>query len=227
MGLQCEKLCQMASVFLSVRAIFAYCMTYPIQPEEAPNSQHRLAIFASGAGSNAATIVCYFKNHPTISVALIVCNKTGAGVLEIAKRNDVPVLEIERERFFSGDAYLPVLLEHKISFIVLAGFLWKIPSALVTAFPGKIVNIHPALLPNYGGKGMYGTYVHAAVLKAGDTQSGITIHLVDEQYDNGAILFQAACPVFHTDTPDSLAKRVHELEHQHYAPTLEGLLLNK
>ena len=155
----------------------------------------RIAIFASGAGSNAARIIEYFKNHEQTGVVLVVCNNPAAGVLQVAARENVPTLLIEKEQFFRGDGYVPLLQSHRIDFIVLAGFLWKIPSTILATFPNSIINIHPALLPNYGGKGMYGLKVHAAVLNAGDKVSGITIHYVDEQYDNEDIIFQDKCLV--------------------------------
>jgi formyltetrahydrofolate-dependent phosphoribosylglycinamide formyltransferase len=182
-----------------------------------------IAIFASGAGSNAARIIDFFRADTSIRIALIVCNKPGAGVLGIAARENIPTLIIEKEQFFRGDAYLPVLHEHNINFIILAGFLWKIPDALIHAYPGTIVNIHPALLPKYGGKGMYGQHVHAAVIAAGEKETGITIHYVDEHYDNGDIIFQATCPVLPDDTPETLAARIHQLEHTHYPQVIKNL----
>lgn len=186
----------------------------------------RIAIFASGAGSNAEKIIHYFANHPTISVAMVISNKPGAGVIDIAKQNDVFVLLIEKEAFFYGDNYLGKLKNHEIDFIVLAGFLWKIPVGLIEAFPEKIINIHPALLPSYGGKGMYGDFVHEAVIKAGETQSGITVHLVDEIYDNGTTIFTATCPVMANDTPQTLALRIHQLEHKFYPQVIERYITN-
>jgi formyltetrahydrofolate-dependent phosphoribosylglycinamide formyltransferase len=189
-----------------------------------PKNTLKLAIFASGAGSNAAKILEHFKHHPTIRIDLIVCNKPGAGVLDIAAQHQVPTLIIEREKFLNGDAYLPFLNNIGIDFLVLAGFLWKIPPALVAAYPNKIVNIHPALLPKYGGKGMYGARVHEAVIAAGDKESGITIHFVNEQYDEGASIFQAICSVDQNDDADSLAHKIHALEHAHFPVVLEKLL---
>lgn len=185
---------------------------------------HRLAIFASGAGSNAANIIDYFSHHDSVEISLVVCNKPGAGVLDIARRASIPSMLIEKERFFRADGYLPELDKAGINFIVLAGFLWKIPDLFIERFPGKMVNIHPALLPLYGGKGMYGHRVHEAVIEAGDSQSGITIHLVDGEYDHGKPLFQASCPVLAGDTPGALAARIHELEYQHYPRVIEELL---
>ncbi len=181
----------------------------------------RIAIFASGAGSNAAKIIQHFYRHASIEAALVVCNKPGAGVISIAQQQQLPVLMIERETFFRGNHYLDELTSYGIDFIVLAGFLWKIPSEMIAAYPEKILNIHPALLPNYGGKGMYGQNVHEAVLAAGDTESGISIHVVDEVYDNGKILFAATCPVLPGDTAETLAGRIHALEHQHYPQVIE------
>lgn len=183
----------------------------------------RVAIFASGAGSNAKAIISHFAGNPDVEIALVVCNKPGAGVLEIAREAGIPSLLIEKEQFFNGDHYLPELQKQGIGFIVLAGFLWKMPPALIRQWPEKIVNIHPALLPKYGGKGMYGHHVHEAVLAAGEKESGISIHYVDELYDHGSLIFQASCPVSTDDTPGSLAQKVHALEHAHYPRQLEIL----
>jgi phosphoribosylglycinamide formyltransferase-1 len=208
-----------------------------------PKPETRIAIFASGAGSNAQKIIDYFRQrdltHPVsyrdsrgesflstkVEIALIVCNNPGAGVLNIAAKENIPVLIIEKEKFFRGNAYLDELKEKQVDFIVLAGFLWKIPDALLKAYPVQIINIHPALLPKYGGKGMYGTNVHETVIAAGEKESGITIHYVDEHYDNGDIILQVKCPVLENDTPDSLAQRIHKLEHEHYPKVIEKLLI--
>ncbi len=176
----------------------------------------QIAIFGSGAGSNANKIIEYFKDTNNIAVALIVCNKPQAGVLKIAYKNNIATLLIENEIFFRGNAYVDELKELNIDLIVLAGFLWKMPQKLLAAFPERIINIHPALLPKFGGKGMYGEKVHEAVIRAGDKESGITIHAVDELYDNGKIIFQISCPVLPNDTPETLAQRIHQLEHKYY-----------
>lgn len=194
---------------------------------ELAGSEYRLAIFASGAGSNAARIIQYFKNDATVKVALVVCNKPAAGVLDIARQWKVESLIIERERFFNGDGYVPNLQQHRITHIILAGFLWKVPGSLLQQWPDAIVNIHPALLPKYGGKGMYGAHVHEAVIANGEKESGITIHCVDEVYDNGDILLQVRCPVDETETPLSLAEKIHQLEHQHYPAAIEQFLKGK
>ena len=202
----------------------------------------KIAVFASGAGTNATKIIEHFASPPTsriagtsslhfvekgdlktpkISVALIVSNKPEAGVLKIAAQKNITALILEKEKFFRGDAYIKELKKTGIDFIVLAGFLWKIPPSLIKAFPASIINIHPALLPKYGGIGMYGQFVHQAVINNKEKESGITIHYVDEVYDHGHIIFQATCPVLSTDTADSLAKRVAALEHEHYPQVIE------
>jgi formyltetrahydrofolate-dependent phosphoribosylglycinamide formyltransferase len=183
-----------------------------------------IAIFASGAGSNAEKIIYYLKDHPVIRVALIVCNKPEAGVLTIATAAGIPALLIEKERFFRGDSYLSELSAHQIRFIVLAGFLWKIPDALIKAYPDKIINIHPALLPKYGGKGMYGMRVHEAVIAGNEKESGITIHYVNEHFDEGTPIFQTTCPIEPGDTPDKLAQKIHQLEHTYFPETVVRVL---
>ncbi|HKZ67551.1 MAG TPA: phosphoribosylglycinamide formyltransferase [Chitinophagaceae bacterium] len=184
----------------------------------------RIAIFASGAGSNAQKIIDHFRNSDDIKIALIVCNKPGAGVLAIAAKENIPSLLIDKEKFFRQDGYMDELQKAGIGFIVLAGFLWKIPGTLIHAYSGKIINIHPALLPNYGGKGMYGNHVHEAVISAGEKESGITIHYVDGHYDNGDIILQVRCPVSENDTPATLANRIHQLEHEHYPQVIEKIV---
>jgi phosphoribosylglycinamide formyltransferase 1 len=181
----------------------------------------QLAIFASGTGTNARNIIHHFRHHPHITVSLIVCNKPGAGVLQIAGEEGIPWLLIEKEPFFRGTAYVPELRERGIDFIILAGFLWKIPEALIKAYPRRIINIHPALLPKHGGKGMYGRFVHEAVIAASDKETGITIHYVDEQYDHGDPIFQARVPVEPGDDPGTLARKVQFLEYQHFPQVIE------
>jgi phosphoribosylglycinamide formyltransferase 1 len=188
---------------------------------------YRIAIFASGTGSNAQKIIDYFRNSSLINISLIVCNNPNAGVLLVAGKENIPALLIEKEKFFRDDAYINELKAYHIDFIVLAGFLWKMPESLIKTWSRKIINIHPALLPKYGGRGMYGNKVHEAVLTAGDKESGITIHYADEHYDNGDIILQIKCPVMPDDTPDTLAQRVHALEYQYYPATIEQLLKEK
>ena len=188
-----------------------------------------VAIFASGAGSNAEKIIQQMEiaekaGKGSFKVNLIVCNKPTAGVLSIAANHQIDTLLLEKEQFLNEDGYATELSSRGIEFIVLAGFLWKIPVTLIKAFPNNIINIHPALLPKYGGKGMYGEKVHQAVIAAGEKESGISIHYVDEIYDHGNIIFQAKCTVDQNDTPATLAKKIHQLEHQHYPEVIEKLL---
>ena len=187
----------------------------------------RIAVFASGAGSNTRHIIDYFRGHPAIGVALVVSNKPEAGVVRIAESENIPVLLIEKERFFNRDAYLEELHSRGIGFIVLAGFLWKAPPLLVSAYPGKIINIHPALLPKYGGKGMYGIHVHEAVIAAKEKETGISIHYVDDRYDHGALIFQAGCEVLETDTPETLAQKIHLLEQTHFPKWIEQTIVSQ
>jgi phosphoribosylglycinamide formyltransferase-1 len=183
-----------------------------------------IAIFASGTGTNAANIIRYFSEKRTAHIALIVSNNPTAGVLKIAEENNIPVLLLQKEKFFRGDAYVPELQHAAIDFIVLAGFLWKLPSVLIKAYRDNIINIHPALLPKHGGKGMYGNFVHEAVLATKEKETGITIHFVDEFYDNGKIIFQTTCPVYENDTTESLAKRIHELEYKFFPVVIEEVI---
>jgi folate-dependent phosphoribosylglycinamide formyltransferase PurN len=215
-------------------------------PSTASAAPIHIAIFASGAGSNARKIIEYFEGAGSkstssqVKVSLIVCNVPDAGVLAIAKEKGIPTLLINKNEF-AATGYVESLHNADIQFIVLAGFLWKVPEVLVRAYqPGMkidgalvngkenvskgIINIHPALLPKYGGKGMYGSRVHEAVIAAGEKESGITIHWVNEHYDEGGIIFQAKCEVVSGDTPETLADKIHELEHAHFAPTIAKLL---
>jgi phosphoribosylglycinamide formyltransferase-1 len=176
----------------------------------------RIALFASGSGTNAENITRYFADDPLIEVACIICNKEGAGVFERAQNLDIPAILIPKKVLEDEKAMLDLLKKWEIDRIVLAGFLLKIPKYLTRAYKNSIVNIHPALLPRYGGKGMYGDHVHKALLQAGDLESGITIHLVNEHYDDGKIIAQYQCPVFKTDTLETLAHRIHQLEYEYY-----------
>lgn len=185
-----------------------------------------IAVFASGTGSNARRIMQYFQRSEDVQVRLVVSNKADAGVLDIARDMGVETLIINRSSFYNSEAIIKELRSRDIGFIALAGFLWLIPEYLVQAFPRAIVNIHPALLPKFGGRGMYGAHVHEAVRQAGETETGITIHYVDEHYDEGQPVFQARCPVLPTDTAADIARRVLELEHRHFPPVIEQLLLN-
>jgi phosphoribosylglycinamide formyltransferase-1 len=184
----------------------------------------RIALFASGSGSNAEKIATYFADTTDIDISLIVSNNHKAGVIERARRLHIPVLLFDRKTFYETDKIKQLLLNQEIDLIVLAGFMWLMPSDLVRAFPNKIVNIHPALLPKFGGKGMYGHFVHEAVVAAGETESGITIHYVNERYDEGQVIYQARCPVLPTDTPDDVARNVQVLEHTHYPRVIAEVL---
>lgn len=178
--------------------------------------QAHIAVFASGNGTNAEEIFKFFKDHPAIKVVLLLTNNPNAFAIERAKRFEIPVRIFDRKQFRESEIVLEWLQQSNVTHIVLAGFLWMIPEYLLKAYPDKIVNIHPALLPKFGGKGMYGMKVHEAVRKSADKETGITIHLVNEHYDEGRILFQAKCPVEETHTPEQIAECVHRLEYEHY-----------
>lgn len=190
------------------------------------NERKRIAIFASGNGTNAEKIFQYFQDHPKIEVALLLTNKVDAPVIGRAGKFDIPVVCFNRTTFYNTDDIPELLLSQKIDLIVLAGFMWLVPRELVRSFPDKIINIHPALLPQYGGKGMYGSFVHEAVIAANERESGITIHYVNEKYDEGNIIFQTKCTIEDNDTADTLAGKVHQLEHSFYPKVIENLLLN-
>ena len=185
----------------------------------------RIVIFASGSGSNAQRIIEYFREHHLdAEVAAVYTNNPKAYVLERCKELQVPCKLFNRNDFYTNSTVLQMLRQDEAHLIVLAGFLWLIPPALVNAYPQRIINIHPALLPAYGGKGMYGHHVHEAVIANKEKESGITIHLVNEEYDKGKHLFQAKVAITETDTPDSLAAKIHELEHRHFPEVIAGYL---
>ena len=186
---------------------------------------YNIAIFASGSGTNAENIVRYFQKQKRAEISLVLTNKSDAFVIERAKRLNIPFLIFNREDFYKTRKVLDILLEKKIDLIVLAGFLWLIPENIIKSFEKRIINIHPALLPDFGGKGMYGDFVHKKVIETGQTESGITIHYVNEYYDDGDIIFQAKCKVEKDDTPEMLAKKVHQLEYEHYPRIIEKILL--
>ena len=188
---------------------------------------YRIAIFASGNGTNAQRISEYFRGNHHIRVDLILSNNPQAFVLERAKNLNIPGVAFTRHELCESCYVLDLLSVQNITHLVLAGFLWLIPDRILRPFGGRIVNIHPALLPKYGGKGMYGMRVHEAVIASGDRESGITIHQVNEQYDKGSIIFQARCPVDPTDTPETLAHKIHELEYRHYPTVIEQMILGK
>ncbi len=183
-----------------------------------------VAIFASGEGTNAQTIIDYFKESKNIKIALVVSNKSTANVLVRAKKSNIPILILDRTTFFETNEVIELLKNAQIDLILLAGFLWIIPENLIKAFPNKIVNIHPSLLPKFGGKGMYGLNVHKAVVESKEKESGITIHFVNEEYDKGKIISQHKCVVSENDTAETLADKIQILEHQNFAKTIERLL---
>jgi len=184
----------------------------------------RIAIFASGSGSNAENIFNYFKENSIVEISLILTNNANAYVIERAKNLEVKSHVFSKSDFLNTSSILTVLGENKIDLVVLAGFLLKIPENLIKAYPNKILNIHPALLPKHGGKGMYGDNVHKAIVAAKETESGITIHFVNENYDKGKIIFQAKCPVLENDTYADIAAKIHKLEYEHFPKTIDFIL---
>jgi len=185
-----------------------------------------IAIFASGSGTNAERIILHFKESKTGKVKLLLSNKSNAYALVRAEKNGIPTYVFSRDEFYNTDNVINLLLKQEIDLVVLAGFLWLVPVNLIRAFPDKMINIHPALLPKYGGKGMYGMYVHQAVIDSGDSESGISIHYVNEKYDEGKIIFQAKCEVTKVDTPESLAQKIHQLEYEYFPKVIEELIIN-
>lgn len=184
----------------------------------------RIAIFASGSGSNAENIHDYFSTREDVEISLILTNNPDAFVIERAKKLNIECIVFNREQFAKSDEVVTILKDANIDLVVLAGFLWLVPSNLIKAYPNKIVNIHPALLPNYGGKGMYGDNVHKAVIENQEPVSGITIHYVNEKYDDGEHVFQVACEVKPNDTPEKLAEKIHALEYEHFPKVVERVL---
>lgn len=184
-----------------------------------------LAIFASGSGSNAENIVRYFSDSKSINPSVILSNSATAGVHQRAELLNIPSFTFLKKNFDEGALILEKLNEFDIDWIILAGFLLKVPPALLNAYPNRIINIHPALLPKYGGKGMYGMHVHQAVVDAKEKESGITIHYVNENYDEGAIIYQATCPVLSTDKAEDVANKIHQLEYQHFPKVIEDTVL--
>jgi len=186
-----------------------------------------IAIFASGSGTNAENIIRYFASSKSVKIVVVLSNNRHVGVHGRVNKLGVPSFVFSREEFVEGTPVLQKLADYQVDFIVLAGFMNKISDPLLQAFPNKIINIHPALLPKYGGKGMYGMHVHEAIVAAGDKESGITIHYINENYDEGATIFQATCPVLPSDTPEEVATKVHALEYKHYPQVIEKLFCTK
>lgn len=181
----------------------------------------KVALFASGSGTNVENIVNYFKNHKTIEISLIISDNKQAYVLKRAEKLNILSQYFSRKSFSASENILSFLKEKNIDFIVLAGFLSLVPTYLIRAYPKKIINIHPALLPNYGGKGMYGDNVHKAVITNQEKESGISIHYVNEEYDKGELIFQKKCKIYSEDTPDSLAQKIHQLEYKYFPAIIE------
>lgn len=183
----------------------------------------RIVIFASGSGSNAENLIRFFQSKDTASVVMVLTNNPFAKVLDRCKKLQVSALSFNKVALLNGDV-LNLLKTSKPDLIVLAGFLWKFPESILKVFPNKVINVHPALLPKYGGKGMYGMHVHEAVVANKESETGITIHYVNEHYDEGAIIFQANCEVSPSDSADDVASKIHELEMAHFPKVVEGLL---
>ncbi len=186
----------------------------------------KIALLASGSGTNVENIYNYFKGNNQIKISCILCNKPDAYVLKRAAGLSIDFLVFNREDFSNSDTILTYLESKNVNFIVLAGFLWLIPGWLTAKFPGRIINIHPALLPKYGGKGMYGDNVHKAVFENHETETGITVHMVNDKYDEGHIIFQKSVKIDSNDTPDSIACKVHELEYKYYPTIIEKIAVN-
>ncbi len=184
----------------------------------------KIAIFASGSGTNAENLVKFFKGHSNVKISSVLTNNPKALVIERLKVYSIEVCVFDREMFYNSEKVADILVENEIDFIVLSGFLWLVPKNILKLFSGKIVNIHPALLPKYGGKGMYGMRVHEAVVADHETETGITIHYVNENYDEGGHIFQAKCPVLPGDSPEMVAQKVHELEYEYFPRIIEEIL---
>ena len=189
-------------------------------------TKNNLAIFASGSGTNAENLIRHFKGNKKIEISAIFSNNKSAFVVQRAINHGIKHYIFSRPDFYESQKILSLLKENEINYIILAGFLWLLPEYLVDAYPNKIINIHPALLPKYGGKGMYGMNVHNAVVNNNESESGITIHYVNKEYDKGSIIFQARCPILPIDSPEDVAKKVHELEYMHFPEVIEKILIS-
>ena len=187
--------------------------------------EFRIAIFASGSGTNAEEIMKHFLHHPRVEVVMLLSNTPEAYALKRAEKFNIPTAVFTRKEYKESQVVLEWLQEKQVTHVVLAGFLWLVPGYLTDAFPDRIINIHPALLPKFGGKGMYGMKVHEAIKEQGEITTGITIHLVNEHYDEGRVIFQASCPVGPQDTPETIAQQVHRLEYAHYPRVIEEWIL--
>jgi phosphoribosylglycinamide formyltransferase-1 len=186
----------------------------------------QLVLFASGSGSNAMNVIAFFANNPGVQVAAVFCNNPKAGIIEKIKSTHVPLVLFNKAQFENPDLFLPLIQTYQPALIALLGFLWKVPSFLIQAYPQQILNLHPALLPKYGGKGMYGHHVHEAVKLAGETETGISLHYVNEHYDEGKLIAQFKTPLSETDTSASIAEKIHQLEQKHVPVVIESILLS-
>ena len=187
----------------------------------------KIAIFASGSGTNAQRITEYFKNKNSVEITLILTNNKNAYVLERAKKLNIQSIVFDRDDFYNSEKIIDTLNSYEIDFIVLAGFLWLVPVNILKKFHNRIINIHPALLPKFGGKGMYGDKVHKAVVKNKESETGISIHYVNEKYDEGKIIFQAKFNIENDDTPESVAQKIHKLEYEHFPRVIEEVVMKK
>jgi phosphoribosylglycinamide formyltransferase-1 len=185
----------------------------------------QIVVFASGSGTNAENIIHFFKDSKKVTITNVLCNNPTAKVFERCEKLQVPCTLFDKEDFFTDKTVLHFLQQEKTDFVILAGFLWKIPKNILAAFSNKIINIHPALLPKYGGKGMYGMHVHSAVKANNESETGITIHYVNENYDEGAIIFQAKTTLSSEDTAKTIAEKIHVLEQTHFPKVIENVLL--
>ena len=195
-----------------------------INKEQINSKRKNIAILASGSGTNAENIIKYFHANSNVKVSKIYANNADAGVIKRANSLNVPILIFNKSDFNQTTKILDDFKSENIDLIVLAGFLWLIPENIISNYKNKIINIHPALLPKYGGKGMYGSFVHSKVIEMGEKESGITIHYVNEKYDDGNIIFQAKCEISNNETAESLAKKIHVLEQKHFPAEIEKLL---
>jgi len=212
------------NLFLFLAKLYLFFYSFSVLYLGNQTEMKKIAVLVSGSGSNAENLVKYFRKGDLARVTLILSNKRDAFALERAQRLGVPSLYFDRNEFYNSSKVLETLKEQEIDWIVLAGFLWLVPNAIIEAYQGRIVNIHPALLPKYGGKGMFGMKVHTAVVENGEHETGITIHYVNSRYDEGNVIFQVKTEVLPTDTPEIVADKVHALEYEHFPKVVEGII---
>lgn len=205
---------------------YYFCRKFYMHPlfNPSPEMKKRIAIFASGTGTNAENIIRFFNNHPHAEVQLVLSNSVKAEVLQKASALGVKTVVFDRNALYESDRIAKLLQENSIDFIVLAGFLWLFPESILKDFPNKVINIHPALLPKYGGKGMYGIHIHRAVIEKKEHETGITIHYVNPVYDEGEIIFQAKTKVTPTDSAEDVARKIALLEQEHFPSIIEKII---